>query len=263
MIILAETYATNHNVFGRTCSNIECRNILGYEGTEHGVTPLGFYKGRYLSITTTFLLKIAEGIKYSYSTYTEFWDTAKRNYKRKKMENLLPSKPAFVSSYQKCLQTYILPFIPNTAMTCITCGDSPEVIVIDGTSIGIKRDLCPKNYFNVYEKQLPPPTCANPSIIRHNLPNGRSTFFKSAVLWSDLSVITGNVEQQELFLWFALNKVYVKGVSGYQQFNQGHMSKLLLSLRSPGASPAALALLPLVEHYEHDLICPSLLGNVM
>lgn len=74
MIVLNETFATVHTVRGLTCSNIDCPNILGYEGTEHGVTPSLFSKGKYLSIRNIFLIKMIESIYYRSSTLTEFWN---------------------------------------------------------------------------------------------------------------------------------------------------------------------------------------------
>lgn len=167
MVVLGRTFSTMHVVFGLKCSNPQCSNILGYEGTEHRITPLGICSGVYYAMTTSYFIEIVGNIFRSAATLDETYRQMLLNYNNRMVTHYFPTKPVFLAAFQICSRTLVTRHIPESALTCVQCGTgTPPVIVVDGKTMGIRQSSIPSKYFNDYKDQKEPPKCGNPSVIR-------------------------------------------------------------------------------------------------
>lgn len=246
MIVLYQSYAMIHTVHALECSGEHCDNLLLYDGSEHNITPMEFRKkdSTVIAIDSLLLHRIVISMGESHNPLSEYWESMSREYtsrdklingvSRFNMSGLLPSRPTFLRILQKCISDSMIPYLPSSSLECITCSRNPpedQVIVSDGTSVGfLERLVDPSNkLFNGYPDQLPPAICADPNVLRVDLPKEACLVVIQALPWDKLSCFSGRgniVDIQESVLGYALGK-WKKKSNKFLPYTCGDIKALL------------------------------------
>ena len=188
-IIVTEKYIYEAEVYSYHCSKAECGKKLYYDGVKDGIVMLhrrsknGSRRpdGDFVLFDVDFLHSITDRVHHTKTTMSDIWSQLMIDYDRRFVRD---DSRVSIQIFIKCLWTYweycVIPYIPTSTEICSVCGDSPKVLVFDGTSLGLLlRNL--KEYHRCYKFNS-----------RRDQPKLYDGFVQGQIPWSDLSCVTNS-----------------------------------------------------------------------